>query len=355
MILQRTLAAALLAVAAFLGPVSAATAAPLVIPVPPHEGGIVVPEAPWVSAPSWILYDADANLVLDSLNADEERAMASTTKIMTALVALRYGDMSDTVEVSQRAADVGEAEIGLVPGEEFPLEMLVKALVVRSANDAAMAVAEHVGGSVEGFVEMMNDEAAELGLEHTQFKNPHGLDADGHYSSSADLLTMGLAAMEYPEFREMVTTKRLVFPDAPDGTKRVAESTNHLLDEFPGALGVKTGFTSRALLTFVAAAEQDDRTLFAVVMGSEGAGGHFVDAAKLLDWGFGHFRQVAIIASATPYNPPAPERLVEVEPEPEPEPEPVVVERVRTTDGELPGLAAAFGWIGQLFGRLSSG
>lgn len=351
----RSVAAAVLAIATILGTIPVAHAAPLVIPAPPREGGLVVPEPPPLSAPAWVLYDADAELVLDSESADEERAMASTTKIMTALVALKYGNPTDLVEVSQRAADVGESEIGLVAGEVIPLEALVTALVVRSANDAAMAVAEHIGGSVEGFVDMMNAEAEELGLAHSHFRNPHGLDADGHYSSAADLLTMGLAAMEYPEFREMVTTRRFVFPDAPDGTERVAESTNRLLNEYPGALGIKTGFTNKALLTFVAAAERDDRTLFAVVMGSDGAGGHFVDATTLLNWGFGHFRQVAVVASASPYDPPEPERVVEVAPEPEPEPEPVVVERVRSSDGELPGLAAAFSWVGHFFGRLTSG
>ncbi|MGH8912005.1 MAG: D-alanyl-D-alanine carboxypeptidase family protein [Acidimicrobiia bacterium] len=343
------LAAAL--TATWLPAVSAA--APLVIPTPPREGGLVVPEGPRVSAESWLVYDADADLILGSNNADAERAMASTTKIMTALVALKYGNPDDLVSVSTTAADVGEAEIGLVAGERFPLRLLITALVARSANDAAMAVAEHVGGTVEGFVDMMNTEAAGLGLRHTHFENPHGLDAVGHYSSAADLLTMALAAMEYPEFREMTTTERATFPPAPDGTERVIESTNHLLDDYPGVFGVKTGFTGEALLVFVAAAERDGRTLFAVVMGSEGAGGHFADATSLLDWGYGHFRGVGIVAAGQPYDPPEPERVVEVVPETEPEP--VVVERVRSSDGEPPGLAAALGWIGLVVERLSGG
>src|SRR5690606_15808693 len=130
---------------------------------------------------------------------DVRRPMASTTKIMTALLALKYGSLDDFIEVSQRAADVGEAEVGLVSGEKLQMRHLVKALVVRSANDASMAVAEHIGGSVEGFVDMMNAEAEAMGLENTQFANPHGLDREGHYSSPRDLLEMGLAAMSYPE------------------------------------------------------------------------------------------------------------------------------------------------------------
>lgn len=350
--LAKRLAAVLTAVLVFAA-VPTAAAAPLVIPAPPREGGLVVPEAPTVSAQSWLLYDADADLILDSRDPDAERAMASTTKIMTALVALKHGDPDDLVTVSQRAADVGESEIGLLPGERLPLGLLITASMVRSANDASMAIAEHIGGSVEGFVDMMNDEAEELGLVHTHFENPHGLDAEGHYSSSADLLTMALAAMEYPEFREMVSTRRASFPDAPDGTERAIESTNRLLEEYPGALGVKTGFTGKALLTFVAAAERDGRTLFAVVMGADGAGGHFVDASTLLNWGFNRFREVALVGEATPYDPPEPERMVEVEPEPEPEP--VVVERVRASDGEPPGLLSALGWVGLVVERLSGG
>lgn len=350
----RKFAAVVLAASLFAQLVPAvAWGAPLVIPAPPREGGLPIPDAPPVSAASWLVYDADADLVLGSHDADTERAMASTTKIMTALVALKYGDPDSVVRVSRAAADVGESEVGLVAGERFTLDLLVTAIVARSANDAAMAVAEHVGGSVGDFVDMMNAEAAELGLEHTHFANPHGLDAEGHYSSASDLLRMTLAAMEYPEFRDMTSTERAPFPTAPDGTERVIQSTNHLLEDYPGAFGVKTGFTNKALLVFVAGAERDGRTLFAVVMGSGGAGGHFVDASTLLDWGFDHFRGVALVAAGDPYDPPEPERLVEVEPEPEPEP--VVVERIRTSDGDPPNLASALGWVGLVFERLSGG
>ncbi len=346
--------AAVLAMASLLVQLAPpALAAPLVVPAPPREGGLPLPDAPQVSAASWLVYDADADLVLASENAEVERSMASTTKIMTALVALKYGNPDDIVRVSTTAADVGESEVGLVAGERLPLRLLITALVVRSANDAAMAVAEHVGGTVEEFVAMMNVEAAEMGLEHTHFMNPHGLDAQGHYSSASDLLSMALTAMEYPEFRDMALTERAPFPRAPDGTERVIKSTNHLLEDYPGTFGVKTGFTNDALLVFVAGAVRDERTLFTVVMGSDGAGGHFVDAETLLDWGFQHFRGVALVAAGDPYEPPEPERLVEAEPEPDPEP--VVVERVRSSDGEPPGLASALGWVGLVFERLSGG
>lgn len=351
----RLLTAVLVAAVLSLGSwPAAATAAPLLVPSPPRPSGVAATTAPDVSAQSWILYDADAGVTLGSRAADDERAMASTTKMMTAYLALKYGDLDDPVTVSQRAADVGEAEVGLLAGETIPLRLLVSALVVRSANDAAMAVAEHISGSVEDFVDLMNDEAAALGLSHTHFANPHGLDADGHYSSARDLLTLGLAAMAFPEYREMALTETKAFPDAPDGTKRQITSTNRLLEEYPGTIGVKTGYTNRALLVMVAAAEQDGRTLFTVVMGSEGAGGHFVDAATLMDWGFDHFREVALVAGTNQFDPPEPDRVVEAAPEPEPEPEPVVVENLRRSDPP-PGLAAALGWVGQVLESLNSG
>lgn len=356
---QKTFVAALAIIAiltAWAAP--AALAVPLQAPSPPREAGLVVPSSPQVSAASWILYDADADVVLSGSDPDGQRPMASTTKIMTALLAMKYGDLDETVEVSQRAADVGEAEVGLVAGEKLQMRHLVKALVVRSANDASMAVAEHIGGSVEGFVEMMNAEAKAMGLENTHFANPHGLDMENHYSSPRDLLEMGLAAMSYPEFREMATTVESDFPNAPDGTRRSLSSTNLLLERYPGTIGVKTGYTGRAGLVFVSGAVRDGRTLFAVVMGSEGERAHFADAETLLDWGFERFRSVAIVAAGN-YEPPAPVRVEadepEAEPEPQPEPEPVVVTNVRRVDTEPPELLEALGWMGRLLERSVGG
>lgn len=345
------LLAAVVAAASILIGVAPASAAPFELPAPPREG-LVVPAVPSVSAKTWILYDAGAGTVLASAGADVERAMASTTKIMTALVALKHGDPDDMVTVSDRAAAVGESEVGLVAGERLRLELLVRALVVRSANDASVAVAEHIAGSVEEFAELMNEEAAELGLTHSHFQNPHGLDAPDHYSSARDLLQIALAAMDYPEFREMAVTTEARFPPAPDGTERVISSTNQLLEEYPGAIGIKTGYTNQALLTLVAAAERDNRTLFSVVMGSEGAGGHFDDSENLLDWGFERFGKVDIVTGGVPYQPAEPERLVVEDTEPVEEEQPVVVQVVRPSDGDPPGLAAALGWVGRLIEQL---
>lgn len=280
--------------------------------------------------------------------------MASTTKMMTALVALKYGDLDDMVTVSETAAGVGEAEVGLVAGERFPLRLLVTALVIRSANDASVAVAEHIGGSVEGFVDMMNTEAAAMGLEHTHFDNPHGLDGEDHYSSAGDLLRIGLATMSYPEFREMTATLKAEFPPAPDGTERVLSTTNLMLETYPGTIGVKTGYTGRAGLVFVAGAVRDGRTVFVVVMGSDGQRAHFTDAQSLLDWAFERFRSVAVVAAGS-YEPPQPVRVVDAEPPAAPEPEPVVVTHVREADGEPVRFLDALGWVGRLWAQINSG
>ncbi|MFQ5968567.1 MAG: D-alanyl-D-alanine carboxypeptidase family protein, partial [Acidimicrobiia bacterium] len=166
----------------------------------------------------------------------------------------------------------------------------------------AVAIAEHVAGSVSGFVDMMNGRGAEMGLESTNFKNPHGLDAPGHHSSARDLLRIALAGMEWPAFATAVATPEYSLPDAPDGAVRVAKTTNALLrDGFDGILGIKTGFTNDAGLTFVAAAERDRRTLYAVVLGSEGPSAHFNDAGALLEWGFSEFRLVELFVEGTTY------------------------------------------------------
>jgi D-alanyl-D-alanine carboxypeptidase len=173
--------------------------------------------------------------------------------------------------------------------------------MIHSANDAATAIAEYVGGSVDGFVVMMNTRAQELGMTETSFANPHGLDAPDHYSSARDMLDLGLEAMTHEAFRDIVRSQYLVFPDAPDGSKRRGTTTNLLLGEYDGASGIKTGFTSGALLTFVSTAIRDGRRLYAVVLGSEGRRAHFADARTLFDYGFGQLGIYGTLGTENPY------------------------------------------------------
>ena len=269
----------------FLGGVPVGAASVPLDPLPPRPGGLVAP-APDVSALSWVLFDESADWLIASHEPDAQRPLASTTKMMTALVAADQSSFDEMVTVSESAAEAGEAEIGLVAGEVLPMGDLISAILIRSANDAAAAIAEHVGGSIEGFAELMNEKAAEIGLTNSHFVNPHGLDTPEHYSSAADLLQMARAILDNPQLAAMVRSTSIDFPTAPDGTLRGGPSTNTLLDTYDGAIGVKTGFTLQASLVLAAAAERDGRRLLVVVMGSEGIGGHFADATALLDYGF---------------------------------------------------------------------
>ena len=262
-----------------------AAGAPLMFPTRVQDG-FTSPGPPTVTAATWILFDDSSETVLASHLSTEERSMASTTKIMTGLLALERSNLTDVVTISSRAANTGEREIGLVAGEQVTMSALLKAALIHSANDAATSIAEHVAGSVDGFVDLMNERATELGLTETHFTNPHGLDAPDHYSSARDLLDLVRVAMAFPEFRDNVRSRIVVFPDAPDGTKRIGTTTNLLLGVYEGAGGIKTGFTSRALLTFVATAEREGRRLYVVVLGSEGRRAHFADARALFDYGF---------------------------------------------------------------------
>ncbi len=248
-----------------------------------------------MSATNWVLWDDTYQRELASLEADERRPMASTTKMMTAIVALENGSMGELVTVSAEAAAVGEATILLVAGETLPLGDLLHALLMQSANDAAVAVAEHIAGDVDTFVAMMNAKARELGLENTAFVNPHGLDAPGHYSSAHDLLDIALYGMENADFARMVDTPSYEMTPAPDGTRRTARSTNELIRTYDGAFGVKTGYTDGAGLTLVAGAERAGRKVFTVVMNSED---HFLDTAQLLNYGFLEYQLLALIDPA---------------------------------------------------------
>lgn len=275
-------------------------AAPLAYPVQVEQAW-PVPNPPAPSAPSWLLYDDTAGAVIAARAPNERRAIASVTKIMTGLLVMERGTMDDEVVISAKAAGTGEKEIDLVAGETVTVEALFKALMVHSANDAATALAEHIGGSVSGFVEMMNARAVELGLENSHFANAHGLDAPNHYSTANDLLVIARAAMEYPQFADAVRSTALVFPPDPDGNARLGSSTNLMLDEYEGMIGVKTGFTFQALLTFVGAAERDGRRVYVIVLGSEGQRGHFADARLLLDYAFDDMPYYQMVSSGNPY------------------------------------------------------
>jgi D-alanyl-D-alanine carboxypeptidase len=239
------------------------------------------PEPPELSAAAWIVVDTETAVTLAEENPDEERPMASVTKLMTALVVRQHADLEERIRISEVAADIGEAEVGLVAGEVWSVRDLLAAVLVRSGNDAAVALAEHVGGSVEGFAELMNDHAVELGLEHSHFVNPHGLDEEGHYTSARDLSVMASAVLDDPVLAQLTRTRLIRFKPAPTGTDRIVGNTNRLLGKYPGVTGLKTGYTNDAGRVLVTAIEAEGRVFVTVVMGSDD---HFADTSALLDY-----------------------------------------------------------------------
>lgn len=250
------------------------TRPPVTAPQPPPEN---------LTAAAWVLYDAGNDVVLASANAGERRAMASVTKLMTALVVVERSGLDDIVVVSPTAAATGQAEIGLVAGESWSVRELLSAILVRSANDAAVALAEHVAGSEQAFVVLMNERARSLGLADTSFGNPHGLDAENHYTTANDLLALAEAFLADPLLARLARTRVVKFRPDPEGNVRRADNTNELLGAYPGVVGVKTGFTGDAGRVLISAADRGSRRLLAVVMGAED---HFADSRLLLEYGF---------------------------------------------------------------------
>lgn len=250
--------------------------------------------------------DATAVIVAEGIDGEPLFAVqprkplpiASITKIMTALVVLERAELSDVVVVSERAARIGEATAGLRAGERLTVEQLLGAMLVESANDAAHALADHVGGrrGVRRFVNLMNRKARDLGLTDTTFRRPDGLDVDGHLSSARDVLTLARRAMENPDFRQLVRLERLTLPGG-----RTLETTNDLLKSYPGLTGVKTGHTSDAGWSQAAFARRDRVQLYAVILGGPSRDRRNADLAALLDWGFEQFGEVQVIEGGTAY------------------------------------------------------
>jgi D-alanyl-D-alanine carboxypeptidase len=237
--------------------------------------------------------------VLAEHNADTARPMASLTKMLAALVALDSGALDRVVTVPPSAAAVGESSAGLKPGERIVMRNLLRALLVQSGNDAAVAIATGVAGSESAFVDLMNQKAKEMGLTATNFANPHGLDAAGHQSSPRDLLTVAKAVMKQPVLRDIVRRRTITIP-GPDGL-RTLTSENDLLSIMPSADGVKTGYTEGAGYVEVAHATSPSLGvgLFAVLMGEDSRAQRARDAKALLEWGFSNYARPTVVAKGT--------------------------------------------------------
>lgn len=244
---------------------------------------------PSVSAHGAILIDASSGKILFEKNATLRLPMASTTKIMTALVALEYGDLQKTVSVDSRAVGTEGSSVYLENGEKITLGDLLYCLMLASANDAASAIAYAIAGGNEQFAALMNKKAAELGLFDTSFKNPHGLDADGHYTTAEDLALLSAHALSDPEFLKIVSTNSAKIKT--DREERTLFNHNRLLRNYDGCIGVKTGFTKKSGRCLVSAAERGGLRLVCVTLG---APDDWNDHKNLLDYGFSRFQALEL-------------------------------------------------------------
>ena len=244
---------------------------------------------PALAARAAILVDVDTGQVLLAHNDQQRLPMASTTKIMTALLALERGNLDEVVTVPAEALTVGESSMFLQAGEQLTLRDLLYGLLLVSGNDAAMTIALHIAGSEAAFVQMMNDRAAALGLSNTHFVNPHGLDAPDHYASADDLYRLARAALAYPEFATIVSTTQ------HNTAGHALTNKNELLTAYAGADGIKTGTTDLANECLVASVNRDGHRVLAVILGSTQ---RYEDARRLFDHYFTHY-------SWLPLTPPA--------------------------------------------------
>jgi D-alanyl-D-alanine carboxypeptidase len=252
-------------------------------------------QIPPVKAKAVVVADGTGD-VLYSYNGDERRAIASITKIMTALVTLARTKPDANVTVRGPAPAIGESTFGLREGEKLRVRDLLTAALVQSANDAAYALATYIGhGKVKRFVRLMNKRAAALGLEDTHYARPDGLDARGGYSTANDVLAIAREAMKHRVFRRIVRTKSGIVAG------RRLYVWNDLLATYPGAIGVKTGHTDRAGWSEVAAAKRDGLVLYVVLLGSPSRERRNKDLTKLLNWGFGQYGRVRLIESGRTY------------------------------------------------------
>lgn len=251
---------------------------------------------PPVDAGAVLVADGRTGDVLYAENADRRLPMASITKLMTALVTLERARPREVVTVAPQAVGQGGSSIFLVPGEELRVRDLLAAALVQSANDAAFALAAHVGeGDVARFVRLMNDEAAELGLGDTRFVRPDGLDRRGHYSTAEDVFELARIAMREPLVRELARTRTMRVGN------RSFRNWNDLLWTFPGLIGVKTGHTDRAGWAEVAAARRRGTLLYAVILGSPSRSERNEDLAELLEWGFDQYARFTVVREGERY------------------------------------------------------
>lgn len=243
-------------------------------------------------AKSALLMDASNGRVLYEKDGYKQLPMASTTKIMTCIYTLEHGNLDDTVTISKNAANQPRVRLGMREGEQFKLRDLLYALMLESYNDCAVAIAEHLGGSVEQFCYDMSNKARDLGAYYTNFETPNGLDSQNHYTTSYDLALITKYAIDNEQFCSIINTRSHTFTELTKGTSHSVYNKDAFLDQYEGAFGVKTGFTGNAGYCFVGAAKREDKTFISVVLASGWPPNKtykWSDTKKLMDYGFKNY------------------------------------------------------------------
>ena len=247
-----------------------------------------VSELPKINSRRYIVYDRISKSMIIGKNEDVKSAMASTTKIMTTIVILEKADLNETVTVSVKAGGTGGSRLGLKRGDKTSVKDLLYGLMLRSGNDAAVALAEHVGGSVKEFAELMNEKAAELGLTNTHFVTPHGLDDPNHYTTALELAKLTDYAMDNETFERIVGTKSTTI--YINNQPRQINNTNELLGVLNGVVGVKTGFTNNAGRCLVTEIKRNNMDVITIVLGADTKKDRTKDSVNLIEYTFSKYK-----------------------------------------------------------------
>lgn len=245
---------------------------------------------PNLNARAAILYDVTYDRILYEKNAKQKRANASTTKMITALVAYENGNLEDVIKVSKKAASTGGSSINLKEGDQITLSDLIKGLLIHSGNDAAVAIAEYIAGDVENFAVLMNEKAEEIGAIDTHFVTPHGLDEEEHYSTAYDLMLIGKEMLKNSYLANIISQKNIEI--TINEKTRQLNSTNEMFGYYEGINGIKTGYTGNAGRCLVTSCQKEGRQLISIVLGCDSKKNRTVDSIRLLDYGFNDYQVV---------------------------------------------------------------
>ena len=256
------------------------------------EASTNINNAPTINSRAAIVYDRSTGSILFGKSENEKRKMASTTKIMTAIIVIENCNLDDIVTVSSKAAGTGGSRLGLKTNDEISIRDLLYGLMLCSGNDAAVALAEHVSGNLEGFASLMNKKCGLLGLTSTHFVTPHGLDNDDHYTTAYELAVLTNYALKNNTFYKYVGTK--TYTVSINGHPKNLSNTNELLGNLNGVYGVKTGFTNGANRCLVTAVKRDNMDLICIVLGADTKKDRTQDSIKLIEYTFQQFKMINI-------------------------------------------------------------